>query len=358
MIGVVRPFGSRSRWAVPAAVFVLAILAGAALWDENRERYLQLPTEARDALLETLNRFDRELRPEQQRAVRAIDDRLAAMPADERDALLVVLRRYHNWLASLPEPIRDDLLSRPTSERLDRMRGLFAKYPLPNEEARSPLDFIQTGGTGIFELAALCKTWLAIPPRDRARIDGLPVGDRREELHRLGRELDIPRELVPDDFALEPWIERADARIKELREGATNPNDWIGKLETRINAAAERQADGKSRVPPFLNRLAVNLYLQEHVPTHPVDPIRLSRFLEALPSWVQSAFYPFPGDEAKRRLTLVYRLVFPHPEEFQAPSRAPASPAAAPGAAPAPTPTQPAPPVAPARPKAGEPAPF
>jgi len=345
---------SLGRFAVPAAVVALAILAGAAMLDENRARYLRLPPAVRGELLEALRRFDRELRPEQQRAARAIDERLNSMAPEERDAHLAVLRRYHNWLASLSEKARDDLLSRPTTERLDRMRSLFAKYPPPSAAARSPLDFIQTGGTGIFEVASLCKTWVAISPRDRARIDGLPVGDRLEELRRLGREREIPRELVPDDFSLESWIDRAEARVKELRDGATNPSDWIGKLEGRINAAAERQAEGRPRVPPFLHRLAVNLYLQEHKPAHPVDPIRLSRFLEAMPAWIQSTFHPFPSDEAKKRLTLVYRLVFPHPEEFQSLAGGRPSPAPAPPAAPG----QPGPPVAPAPPKPGQPTPF
>jgi len=355
MTGAATPLGSRARAAGPAAAaLVLGLLTGAALLDENRARYLQMPPPAREELHQSLRRFDERLRPEQQRAARSIDDRLAAMTPEERDAYLVVLRRHHNWLASLPEPARDELLSLPTNQRLDRMRTLFAKYPPPSGEARSPLDFIQIGGTGIFEVAALCKTWLAIAPQDREKIDGLPAGDRLTELVRVGRERGIPRELVPEDFSLESWTERAETRIKELREEATNPNDWIGKLETRINAAAERLAEGKQRVPPFLHRLAVNLYLQEHKPAHPVDPVRLSRFLDAMPPWIQSTFYPFPSDEAKKRLTLVYRLVFPHPEEFQSPSgggmSAPPPPAAARPEA--------SPPPSPAGRKTAEPAPF
>jgi len=341
MTGVAGSRRSRARLAGPAAAAVLALFAGAGLLDESRTRYLQMSPVARQELLESLRRFDQRLRPDQQRAARAIDDRLGAMPPEERDAYLRVLRRHHNWLASLPEPIRDELLSLPTTERLDRMRSLFAKYPLPSDQARSPLDFIQIGGTGIFEVASLCKIWIEIAPQERKRIDELPAGERRAELLRIGRERKIPRALVPDDFSMEYWVDRAEARIKELREGATNPNDWIGRLEARINAAEERQADGEQRVPPFLHRLAVNLYLQEHKPEHPVDPVRLSRFLEAMPPWIQSTFYPFPGDEARRRSTLVYRLVFPHPEEFGAPGRGratdvPPATAAPPKAAPSP----------------------
>lgn len=346
---------ARRRFAgTVAALGFLALLAGAALLDENRSRLLRMTPEARHELHESLRRFDDRLRPEQKRDARAIDDRLAAMPSEEREAYLIVLRRHHNWLASLPEPVRDEILSLPTHERLDRIRPLFAKYPPPDPEVRSPLEFIQIGGTGVFELASFCKTWIEIEPQDRKRLNELPDGERRAELLRLGRQRDIPRELVPDDFSMETWTQRAETRVKELREGPTNPNDWIGKLETRINTAAERLAEGKQRVPPFLHRLAVNLYLQEHKPAHPVDPFRLARFLDATPSWIQSAFYPFPSDEAKRRLTLVYRLIFPHPQEFGALRTEGSSLSPSPTA----EPPKPAPPsTAPPRP-VGEPTPF
>lgn len=350
-------FPPRGRLVGPAvALGALALLAGAALWDENRSRYLRMPPDAREELHESLRRFDDRLRPEQQRAVRAIDDRLAAMASEEREAYLLVLRRHHNWLAGLPEPVRDELLNLPADERFERARALFAKYPPPGEAVRSPLEFIQTGGTGVFELASLCKTWILIEPQDRRRVDQLPNGDRRAELTRLGREHGVPREIVPVDFSMETWAERAEARVRELREESTNPNDWIGKLETRINAATDRLAEGRQRVPPFLHRLAVNLYLQEHEPARPVDPVRLSRFLDAMPSWIQSTFYPMPSDEAKRRLTLVYRLIFPHPQEFE--GLRTAEPAPAPAPSPVAEPPKSAPPSAPQRRGAGESTPF
>ncbi len=317
MIGITRARRFRLRSIGFAAAAASLVLAGAAALDENRARFFQMSSVARQQLTDSLRRFDLELRPDQQQAVRAINDRLNNLPTEDREAYLVVLRRYHNWLADLPEQIREDFLSRPTDERPARMKTLIEKYPLPHEEARSPLDFIQIGGTGVFELASLCKIWQAITPLDRKKVDELPAGNRREELLRLGRELKIPRELSPDDYQAATWIAKAEARIKELRGPTTKQNDWIGKLENRINEAAERNTEGKERVPPFLHRLAVNLYAQEHKPTHPVDPGRLFRFLGGMPPWMRSTFHPLASDEARKRLTLVYRLVFPYPQEFE-----------------------------------------
>ncbi len=317
MIGITRTRRFRLRSVGLATAAASLILAGAASLDGNRARFFQMSSVARQELTESLRRFDSELRPDQQQTVRAINDRLNNLPTEDRDKYLIVLRRYHNWLADLPEQIREDFLSRPSDERLTRMKTLVQKYPLPHEEARSPLDFIQIGGTGVFELASLCKIWQEITPLDRKKVDELPAGNRREELLRLGRELKIPRELSPHDYQATIWVAKAEARIKELRGPATNQNDWIGKLENRINEATERNTDGKERVPPFLHRLAVNLYVQEHKPTHPVDPGRLFRFLGDMPPWIRSTFHPLASDEARKRLTLVYRLVFPYPQEFE-----------------------------------------
>ena len=62
----------------------------------------------------------------------------------------------------------------------------------------------------------------------------------------------------------------------------------------------------------------------EQPPPHPVTAERLTQFFTALPPWVRTTFDSYPPDEARRRLTLVYRLVFPYPDEFR-PARAPAS---------------------------------
>ena len=65
-----------------------------------------------------------------------------------------------------------------------------------------------------------------------------------------------------------------------------------------------------------MRRQAINYYFSEHPPKS-VTPERLSEFLAAFPPWLQSAFDPHPPEEAQRRLTIVYRLVFPHPSEIK-----------------------------------------
>lgn len=327
--------------------------AGAGSLDENRARFLLSSTVARRELVESLRRFDNDLSDEEQRALRSIDDRLNSLPSSQRDAYFAVLRRFHNWLDGLPERVRDGLLAKSADQRLAAIKPLIAKYPLPDVQTRSPIDFIQTGGTGVFEVASLCKTWLALTPEERKKIDAVAPGGRRAELHRLGRDRGIPNELRPADFDEATWIDRAEARISEIRGGGDRQKDWIAKLEARITeSSAKRKEGGKLRPRPFIHRLAVNLYVQEHTPPPAVDPVRLLQFFVATPPWVQSTFNVFPSEEARRRLTLVYRLIYPAPQEFDPMARSgpeprAASPTAASKPSPPPRPTPSAPPATP-----------
>ena len=60
-----------------------------------------------------------------------------------------------------------------------------------------------------------------------------------------------------------------------------------------------------------MRRLAINLYFLEQPPPGQVDPQRLAQFFAAMPPWVRTSFDSYTADEARRRLTLVYRLLFP-----------------------------------------------
>ncbi len=335
-----------SQVAATSIGVVAVALAGAVTMEANRPRFLLKSAAERQDLREALRRYDMRLNLDEQRAARELDDRLNALPEADRDDYLTVLRRYHNWLHLLPERTRNEILNQPADARLAKIREAAVKYPPPDGGARTPLDFIQIGGTGAFELASLCKTWLALSPVDRQRVDAQPAGDRKGELIRRGRELDIPRELKPADFDEARWIAEAESRIRELREATSGPKDWIGKIESKFEQAGPTPPEAPQRPRPFMHRLAVNLYVQEHEPAHPVDPTRLAQFFAATPPWIQSTFGPFPSDEVRRRLSVIYRIVFPFPEEYRptaptskatpsAPRATPAQPGATPSAGPA-----------------------
>lgn len=315
---------NREDWnSITSRAFALGLslaavgFVGAATLDDGRAWFLRKSPSERDEIRESLRRFDMMLNVNEQRAARALDDRLRTLPEDERDDYLLVLRRYHNWLRSLPERDRDALAAMPVDARLKRIHELSGKYPPPVGASHSSLDFIQTGGTGAFEVAALCKIWLAVTPAERARIDGLAVGNRKDELLKKGRELKIARELRPTDFNEEHWIAEARAKIRELRGGAAGPKDWLSKIDGDFDQADAENPDGGPRPRAYVHRLAVNLYVQEHKLDHPVDPTRLAQFFDAVPPWIRSTFVAYSGDDVRRRLSLLYRILYPFPEEFR-----------------------------------------
>ena len=89
-----------------------------------------------------------------------------------------------------------------------------------------------------------------------------------------------------------------------------------------------------------MRRLAINLYFLEQPTPRPVDPQRLAQFFAAMPPWVRTSFDSYTADEARRRLTLVYRLLFPK-DEFK-----PARPGTSVSTGSAASKTQPHPPAA------------
>src|SRR5207249_3597766 len=62
-------------------------------------------------------------------------------------------------------------------------------------------------------------------------------------------------------------------------------------------------------------RIAAHYYFLEKPPAA-VDPSHLMRFQAALPPWSRGEFDHLPPEEARRRLTILYRLIFPAPGEM------------------------------------------
>ena len=330
------PRNSRLPTRIGALAFGLAAVAAAGavtLDDAGKEWFLRKSSAEREQLREALRRFDMNLNADEQRAARDLDARLEALPEDDREEYFRVLRRYHNWLRQLPERDRNMLAAMPVDARLKRIRELVVANPPPTEAAGAPLDFIQIGGTGAFELAALCKTWLALSPEERKHIDSLGAGVRKSELIKKGRELKIPSpprssdsdkvrarflfELRPADFDEEHWITEAESRIQELNAPGLGPRDWLSKIQAKFEQADANGVENGMRSRMLLRRFAVNLYVEEHKLEHPVDSARLAQFYEAMPSWIRSTFGPFSGDEVRRRLSVLYRILYPFPEEFR-----------------------------------------
>jgi len=311
--------------AVTAVPVLLTLLSGADdVRDDPISRFQSLSPQQRSEISETLRRFDLQFAPEQQKAIRDLDQQIQKLPVEDRAHYQTVLRRYHNWLDSLPETVKDNLLAKPASERMAQVKTLIVKYPLPPEKTPFWMQLTNIAGGSSFELAAVFKIWQALTLQQRQEIERSPTpAQRREKLFEFGHDLKIPREIRPADFHAEDWIPKVEAKILELRETDPELNAAVTKPAV-VKAEAKAEAKARAR-QMMLRRLAINLYFLEQKPPNPVTAEHLTDFFNALPPWVRTTFDSYPPDEARRRLTIVYRLVFPYPDEFR-PARTSAAP--------------------------------
>ena len=132
------------------------------------------------------------------------------------------------------------------------------------------------------------------------------IPKRHDAMNKLAEARSIPHEITITGF------DEAGA-VKRFEEFARGNRPMILANELRRKKEGIVAEFGRD----ILRRQAINYYFSEHQPKS-VTPERLSEFLTAFPPWLQSAFDPHPPDEAQRRLSVVYRLVFPHPAEFKA----------------------------------------
>src|SRR5438270_12446047 len=73
---------------VVISAMAMILVAAASEHDANRDRLRAMPPEERGRVLSNLRKFDLELSPEQQSAVRELDRRLSELPPEERGEYL------------------------------------------------------------------------------------------------------------------------------------------------------------------------------------------------------------------------------------------------------------------------------
>jgi hypothetical protein len=251
-----------------------------------------------------------------------LDRRVGELRPQERDRYLAVLRRYHDSHNALPEDRQDELDAQSAGERMALVGKLARAHPVPNLMTPQVLRVAEVGELSPFELASIYRIWHALPEAQRALVDRAPMGrGRREMLFRKGSSLKtpVPRETKPPDYDEEKWIGQVETYWR-----TTQPALLVEEpAKTKLDEPAKTKQEIHRR--EVVRRQAINLYLVR-TEVHPVDPERLARFVSALPTWAQTALDSDAPDEARRRLTFAYRLVFPHPDEIGSSKRAASSP--------------------------------
>jgi hypothetical protein len=303
---------------------MLAILAPAgarADEEENWQRLRSMPLEQRQILSENLRRFDA-LDPKQKGVVRELDEKLGQLPAENRMNDYAVLRRYHLWLQSLPREQRDLLNATPPDQRIPLVRKFLAEE---QTTAKTPnprlLQLVELSATSPIDIAHRLKLWFALSPEERAQIERLPTEKRRSQLDEQGRKKKV---------AAGHRLTKAEEE-KALERLQANPvlKDRVGNRIAELKKTLEtsKKTDDVKKSESARRKLAENYYFLEH-PPEKVAPENLMRFDAALPVWIRSPLDHLPPEEARRRLTILYRLVFPAGTEMPADVK-PAPPAEA-----------------------------
>jgi hypothetical protein len=299
---------------VGVSALAVILVAAVAEPDPNWARIRAMPPDQRSKLLQGLKKFDLELTPEKQEAIRELDRQLAQVDPQQRARYFWVLRRYHDWLDQLPENKQEEILALPADDRLASIRKLAEQYPVSSSDTSEFMRIAEVGELSPFELASVYKIWELSSKAQHDQVEREAQGrPRRKALLKLGNELRprIPRETIPKDFDDEYWIGEVLGHWRK-----TNP---VMAFDDLARNQGDDTAKAKQAILRQLihHRQAINLYTSR-TKIQAVAPENLTRFVTALPSWLHHAIDEYPPDEARRRLTWAYRLLFPFPDEIGA----------------------------------------
>lgn len=320
------------RPSMPLMVAVLAVVAlGASASDDEEARWRRLeamPPEHRLRLSGSLDRFDA-LPDEDREAVRRLDEAIAGRDPVVRARYQALLRRYHTWVTGLDDAKKAELAKSPSVA--GRLK-LVTAWRSEERKAKAGLPLVvppgDLGAIPPFEMANALRVWIELDAKERTEVEAVtPLTKRLVELRRIGREKQIPMQRFPADEE-SALLDRLDANpvLKAAYPRAAE------KAEAVFPIGKKKQDFGLNRVGR-LHHLAESLYFLDHPPA-PVDPANLARFEADLPPWLRSSIDPMPPEDARRRLAILYRQVYPPPKEMPAAKPSAPGPKAGPKARP------------------------
>jgi hypothetical protein len=321
---------------LPLIAAVATILVAATIDpDANSLRLRAMPRQERQRLIDNLQKFDLIYTVDEQSALRDLDRKINELDPVRRAQYVRALRTYHNWFNRLPEMKQAELKDKSPGERMAVVKKLLADHPVaPNSNPRL-IQFIDVGDHTPFEVAAVYEIWQGLSPGERQQVEKMAPGTRRQNLLKRGEKKKPANGVKSADFD-EP---QSIAQFKA----------WVRRNRPALLAMFENDADHSE----ILRRQAINFhFLEMKNNVKFVTPDHLAEFLASFPPWLRSSFDHYPPDEARRRLSVVYRLVFPPGVEIKVGPAAASPPAggvrskaAAPRATPGPegkTPSEPA----------------
>ncbi len=268
---------------------------------DNLDRLRSMPLELRQHLAQKIREFDA-LPSDRQAEIRTLDQRIAELPPADRERYLQLIRRYHLWLQSLPDAKRQAIEQSPPEDRIKLVNQYRDEQRKSNSMLRSSSDWLQVSALSpepLRRLAIELKFWFSLEPEERQKILRLPNRNaQRTQVEELARER---------------FPQLREFRREQQRRFAAEEEDVKRELAKRF---------GPGKIPAkredVFRKIAELRFLQEFDPA-PVSIRNLQRFEAAMPPWVRESLDPLPPDAADRRLKVLYRLIFPAPNELPEP---------------------------------------
>lgn len=318
------------------AIGVSSFAARADEKTDNLARIKSMTREERARVLKKLDAFDSMDSAEQKR-IREFNSHLDELDPEAKARSYAAMRRYHVFYQSLPVDKRKLLDSKTDpSEKLSLIETYRAELKKP---ARRPMaDAIQISTLSPVRLRSLARhliVYFSLDPVKDAKelnefakiknelerekklnslIQSKGLRDRRELREKL-------REEREEFLAVEETVKQNPILAKRLQQAQTEIEKDTDNPKTPAKKGAIRPKDLSAMVKDSRTRYLINLLDEQQVfkelEASKVDPSRLELFEEALPPWAMESFDELPPDAARKRLKVLYRLVFPGDEEMQ-----------------------------------------
>ncbi len=333
---------NRSSIILPLAVILMLICVPQTTAQEPSENFTKLngmTREERARMQKRLDAFDAMDRADRNR-IREFSDRIGELEPEAQARSLSAMRRYHAFYLSLPDDKRRalDAKTDPAAKL-----SLIEKYRTEIKTTGRKLapDAIQISTLSPVRLRGLARhliVYFSLDPvkdakergefaklskvtdrenRLRSLIQAKGLKDRQELREKLQEELEEFASMEAK-VRKNPILAR---RLIQLEKEAAIKGTEKADMPLNKRGLTPRLKDLASTVKDNSTKNLINLLDEQEVlrdlEGSKVDPAKLEMFEDALPGWARESFDDLPPDAARKRLKVLYRLVFPEGEEMQ-----------------------------------------
>jgi hypothetical protein len=308
-------------------IVAFTVLAAGAVADEaaNWKRLETMPREQRVNLSTTLERFDT-LPPDEKASIRELDAAIARLDPTVQARYRVLLGRFHVWVKGLTDAQKKQLAEvRTAGDRLVLVTKWKRAEVLADTRSKANLIFgVQPGDLGAippYEIANALRAWFVISDEEKKKIEKIQRLDLRiSELTTLGRLHRAGMKRFPDEIEAAMFERLAN----DEKAKAVFPKQFA---RPKKDPATSKEEPGKAlpkehRLNDYhpVHHLTETLYFTDNPPA-PVSPENLARFEAQIPTWLRASLDPLPPEVARRRLTILYRQIYPVGQEIPPPAK-------------------------------------